>query len=149
MYIIQANCRKSVYTQLNNHNEKIVYSSNLTRYGRIICVLPIIKKQVLKNKKALNNQGFFDICGGERGSRTLDTLRYTHFPGVLLRPLGHLTLYNFYHCKAKKIGFEIQLHCPFRRVANVHNGLHKRNAILQARGEKIALFPRACAALAR
>ena len=32
------------------------------------------------------------ICGGERGIRTLDTLPYTHFPGVLLRPLGHLTL---------------------------------------------------------
>ncbi len=31
--------------------------------------------------------------GGERGSRTLDTLRYTHFPGVLLRPLGHLTVF--------------------------------------------------------
>lgn len=28
-------------------------------------------------------------CGG-KGIRTLDTLlRYTHFPGVLLRPLGH------------------------------------------------------------
>lgn len=32
--------------------------------------------------------GFTD-CGG-KGIRTLDTLlRYTHFPGVLLRPLGH------------------------------------------------------------
>ena len=29
--------------------------------------------------------------GGEGGIRTLDTVRYTHFPGVLLRPLGHLT----------------------------------------------------------
>ena len=29
--------------------------------------------------------------GGERGVRTLDTLPYTHFPGVLLQPLGHLT----------------------------------------------------------
>ena len=28
----------------------------------------------------------------EEGIRTLDTLeRYTHFPGVLLRPLGHLS----------------------------------------------------------
>ena len=33
--------------------------------------------------------------GGERGIRTLDTLRYTHFPGVLLRPLGQLSR-NFY-----------------------------------------------------
>ena len=29
--------------------------------------------------------------GGERGIRTLDTFPYTHFPGVLLRPLGHLS----------------------------------------------------------
>ena len=29
--------------------------------------------------------------GGEEGIRTLDTLPYTHFPGVLLQPLGHLS----------------------------------------------------------
>ena len=29
--------------------------------------------------------------GGERGIRTLEAFRLTHFPGVLLRPLGHLT----------------------------------------------------------
>jgi hypothetical protein len=29
----------------------------------------------------------------ERGIRTLDTLEgYTHFPGVLLQPLGHLSV---------------------------------------------------------
>ena len=33
------------------------------------------------------------ICGGERGIRTLETLlTLTHFPGVLLQPLGHLTV---------------------------------------------------------
>ena len=32
------------------------------------------------------------LDGGEGGIRTLDTLRYTHFPGVLLRPLGHFTV---------------------------------------------------------
>ena len=32
------------------------------------------------------------MSGGERGIRTLDTLlTYTHFPGVLLQPLGHLS----------------------------------------------------------
>ncbi len=31
------------------------------------------------------------VTGGERGIRTLDTLPYTHFPGVRLRPLGHLS----------------------------------------------------------
>ena len=41
------------------------------------------------------------LCGGEKGIRTLDTLRYTHFPGVRLRPLGHLSFYmsatNFFY----------------------------------------------------
>ncbi len=33
--------------------------------------------------------------GGERGIRTLDTLlRYTHFPGVPLQPLEHLSKIN-------------------------------------------------------
>ena len=36
----------------------------------------------------------FKQYGGERGIRTLDTLlTYTHFPGVLLQPLGHLTVF--------------------------------------------------------
>ena len=33
------------------------------------------------------------MVGGEGGIRTLDTLPYTHFPGVLLQPLGHLSKY--------------------------------------------------------
>ncbi len=36
----------------------------------------------------------FSIDGGEGGIRTLDTFPYTHFPGVLLRPLGHLTMFK-------------------------------------------------------
>ena len=49
------------------------------------------------------NQGLFVINsdGGEGGIRTLDTLRYTHFPGVLLRPLGHLTELRFKHCRQR------------------------------------------------
>ena len=36
--------------------------------------------------------------GGERGIRTLDKLlTYTHFPGVLLQPLGHLSKLFFCH----------------------------------------------------
>ena len=42
-------------------------------------------------KKAALLQLFFKD-GGEGGIRTLDTLPYTHFPGVLLQPLGHLTV---------------------------------------------------------
>ena|GEM_PF-5615847 len=34
------------------------------------------------------------LKGGETGIRTPDTLlAYTHFPGVLLKPLGHLSLH--------------------------------------------------------
>ena len=37
---------------------------------------------------------FYFNSGGEGGIRTLDTLlAYTHFPGVLLQPLGHLTFF--------------------------------------------------------
>ena len=43
----------------------------------------------LINKKAPGGALLF--IGGERGIRTLDTLPYTHFPGVLLQPLGHLS----------------------------------------------------------
>ena len=36
------------------------------------------------------------IPGGESGIRTHDTLlTYTHFPGVRLRPLGHLSVQRF------------------------------------------------------
>jgi hypothetical protein len=40
----------------------------------------------VKNNK--NN----DLCGGEGGIRTLERFPVTHFPGVRLRPLGHLTI---------------------------------------------------------
>ena len=64
--------------------------------------------------------------GGERGSRTLDTLRYTHFPGVLLRPLGHLTV----TCLQLKT-------TPSRRRANVHKRSAKRNANCLAKRQKM------------
>ncbi len=44
-----------------------------------------------KKKPAFSCELFFKY-GGEGGIRTLDTLPYTHFPGVLLQPLGHLTI---------------------------------------------------------
>src|SRR4051812_26689419 len=42
--------------------------------------------------------------GGERGIRTLGTFRYTRFPIVLLRPLGHLS--SGYLGLAEREGFE-------------------------------------------
>ena len=42
--------------------------------------------------RSLINYCFYFIIGGEGGIRTLGTLlTYTHFPGVLLKPLGHLS----------------------------------------------------------
>ena len=46
--------------------------------------------QYTKKKPVLSYELFFKY-GGEGGIRTPDTLPYTHFPGVLLQPLGHLT----------------------------------------------------------
>jgi hypothetical protein len=45
-----------------------------------------------KTKNALKKDIFFVICG-ENGIRTHEPLlAITHFPGVRLRPLGHLSL---------------------------------------------------------
>ena len=47
--------------------------------------------QHAKEKPVLSYELFLKY-GGEGGIRTPDTLPYTHFPGVLLQPLGHLTI---------------------------------------------------------
>ncbi len=47
-----------------------------------------------EKKPVLAYELFFKY-GGEGGIRTPDTLPYTHFPGVLLQPLGHLTILSF------------------------------------------------------
>ena len=44
----------------------------------------------MKTKKDVLRRLFLEY-GGEWEIRTLDTLPYTHFPGVLLQPLGQLT----------------------------------------------------------
>ena len=53
--------------------------------------------QYTKKKPVLSYELFFEY-GGEGGIRTPDTLPYTHFPGVLLQPLGHLTKLSFLSC---------------------------------------------------
>ena len=50
--------------------------------------------QQAKKKPVLAYELFLKY-GGEGGIRTPDTLPYTHFPGVLLQPLGHLTILSF------------------------------------------------------
>ncbi len=49
-----------------------------------------------KKKPAFACELLFEY-GGEGGIRTPDTLPYTHFPGVLLQPLGHLTILSSQH----------------------------------------------------
>ena len=49
------------------------------------------RRATCKKKPAFSCELFFKY-GGEGGIRTPDTLPYTHFPGVLLQPLGHLTI---------------------------------------------------------
>ncbi len=58
--------------------------------GRTVRVL--VRLFTAQTKKPQLALGLFCLSGGERGIRTLDTrLTYTHFPGVLLQPLGHLS----------------------------------------------------------
>ncbi len=52
---------------------------------------------IYEKKPVLSYELFFKY-GGEGGIRTPDTLPYTHFPGVLLQPLGHLTKLSFLSC---------------------------------------------------
>ncbi len=51
-----------------------------------------------EKKPAFSCELFFKY-GGEGGIRTPDTLPYTHFPGVLLQPLGHLTILSSRCCR--------------------------------------------------
>ena len=54
------------------------------------------------------------LFGGEGGIRTLDTLlTYTHFPGVLLQPLGHLTLFF----DKRSIRVSDCLHCVYQQLS--------------------------------
>ncbi len=71
------------------------------------------------------------LYGGEGGIRTLDTgLPYTHFPGVLLQPLGHLSgesrrarvNQNPASFKSGKPGFSVDLDDGMQ--GSVLNGVH-------------------------
>ena len=60
----------------------------------IILLQSFATKQTQKSPRDIESTGAL-ITGGERGIRTLETLlTLTHFPGVLLKPLGHLSV-NF------------------------------------------------------
>ena len=59
--------------------------------GERVIKLGGIRSHLYAKKKPVLSYELFLKYGGEAGIRTPDTLPYTHFPGVLLQPLGHLT----------------------------------------------------------
>ena len=63
-------------------SKNIVTKRNIIRFSSFACPL----------KQQSPRTAGFVVYGGEGGIRTLDTLPYTHFPGVRLRPLGHLSV---------------------------------------------------------
>ena len=65
-------------------------SSHTSAHESIITVAPFRAWRGSLPIVARGPQGPPQI-GGEGGIRTLDTFPYTHFPGVRLRPLGHLS----------------------------------------------------------
>ncbi len=64
----------------------------LSNLGRGFSSPPV---ENIKEKSPYFRTGSHLEYGGEGGIRTPDTLPYTHFPGVLLQPLGHLTILSF------------------------------------------------------
>ena len=59
-------------------------------FGKLAVCAKFLAAGVVNNKgqKSLKIRNGY---GGEGGIRTLDALPHTRFPGVLLRPLGHLS----------------------------------------------------------
>ena len=56
-------------------------------------MLPFLLPKSIKKPETHTEIAFQEFSRREEGIRTLDTLPYTHFPGVLLQPLGHLSIW--------------------------------------------------------
>ena len=85
------------------------------------------------------------MYGGERGIRTLGTLlTYTRFPGVLLQPLGHLSVRRRYIIYAvgivKRILQGIQMGTPDRQIPIAGPGAREVHSTCQL-VRPGALFP--------
>ncbi len=81
--------KQKARTSVQALNLNMAVREGLTRFARpfgSIC-----------KKKPVHSYELFLEYGGEGGIRTPDTLPYTHFPGVLLQPLGHLTKLSLQH----------------------------------------------------
>ena len=75
----------------------------------------LLSEWVQKKTIAIGNRPSKNLRGGERGIRTLDTLlRCTHFPGALLKPLGHLSIISLRNCSQREIGRKIRIIFGFR-----------------------------------
>ena len=61
------------------------------------------KKEQKKKPQSITYIDCGFISGEEGGIRTLETLRFTHFPGVRLRPLGHLSINVNFNIPAKRV----------------------------------------------
>ncbi len=78
-----------------------VGAARLLRSRSVQLAAPVVKPgrgfsspptENIKEKSPYFRTSSYLEYGGEGGIRTPDTLPYTHFPGVLLQPLGHLTI---------------------------------------------------------
>ncbi len=99
------------------------------------------KSSIKKKPKQLNCLGL--SFGGEGGIRTLDTLPYTHFPGVLLQPLGHLTKFCqrnvCWLCKARVARFSYR---PCRPAATWTPCSIRCSALCAGTGRTLGKSPR-------
>jgi hypothetical protein len=87
-------------------------------------VLRIVNLFRVSNKKKEPHRALFFSCG-ELGIRTLDTLLgYTHFPGVLFRPLRQLSNLHFLNVAVPEL----------RRRTTTQTTLHLRGYRKSANG---------------
>jgi hypothetical protein len=78
----------------------------------LIDPIPINEKASLVTKAG--------ICR-EEGIRTLDTLEgYTHFPGVLLQPLGHLSVGLIFKSECKEMNYSIAIQLVSKKFSLSH-----------------------------
>ena len=78
------------------HGEALAIPDEVSLFQKIRANLLKVTVNNTKKEPDTKNESqrtVFLFNGGEGGIRTLGTqLTYTHFPGVLLQPLGHLTI---------------------------------------------------------
>ena len=122
----------------NRYRERMSRRMRMNRVLRIVSLFRIPNFEVelsFENKKK-SHTGLFFSCG-ELGIRTLDTLLgYTHFPGVLFRPLRQLSIFEAIGYQLTAISYRLKAisHCQKPLAIS-----HKPQAISQ-RSANIALI---------